>query len=67
MGFALPLLIWAFSRGDVGLVAPLANGSQVITVVTASSLVYGARERSVRVLLAVVLVIAGGTLIGVTS
>ncbi|MFQ5556226.1 MAG: EamA family transporter, partial [Acidimicrobiales bacterium] len=49
VGVALPALIWALSRGDVGLVAPLANGSQVMTVVTVSTLVYGASERSGRV------------------
>ena len=67
VGFALPMLIWAISRGEIGLVAPLANGAQVITVVVVSSLVYGATERSPRVVLAVVLVLVGGTLIGVTA
>lgn len=67
VGFALPTLIWALSRGEVGVVAPLANAAQVITVIVVSSIVYGARERSARVLLAVVLVLLGGTLIGITA
>ena len=67
VGFALPVLIWALSEGEVGIVAPLANGSQVITVVVAASIMYGARERSHQVLAAVALVVAGGTLIGATA
>lgn len=67
VGFALPVLIWALSEGEVGVVAPLANGSQVITVVTVAAVIYGAHERSHRVLVAVALVLAGGTLIGATA
>lgn len=67
VGFALPILIWALSRGDVGVVAPLGNGAQVLTVVAVSALVYGAGERARLVLVAVVLVLAGGTLIGATA
>jgi drug/metabolite transporter (DMT)-like permease len=67
VGFALPVLIWALSRGDVGVVAPLGNGAQVVTVVAVSSLVYGPGERGRLVIIAVVLVLTGGTLIGVTA
>jgi len=67
VGFALPILIWALSRGDVGIVSPLANAAQIISVVALSTYVYGTRERSPRLLMAIALVLAGGTLIGITS
>ena len=67
IGFALPMLLWAFSRGDVGIVSPLTNGAQVLTVVVVSLVVYGRTDPPARLLTAAGLVIAGGTLIGTTA
>jgi len=67
VGFALPTLISALSRGDVGIISPLANAAQIISVVAVSAYFFGARERSPRLIVALVLVVAGGTLIGVTT
>jgi len=67
VGFALPTLILALSRGDVGIVSPLTNAAQIISVVALSTYVYGSKERSPRLLVAITLVLAGGTLIGVTN
>ncbi len=67
VGFAMPILIWALSEGDVGIVSPMANAAQIISVVALSTYVYGARERSPRLIVALTLVLAGGTLIGLTG
>ncbi len=67
VGFALPTLIWALSEGDVGVVAPLANAAQIFSVVAAASWLHGSRERSPRLLIALGLVLAGGTIIGMTN
>ncbi len=67
VGFALPVLIWALSEGDVGIVSPLANAAQIVSVVVVSTWVYGARERSPRLIVALSLVLAGGTLISITG
>lgn len=64
VGLALPVLLESLSRGEVGIVTPINNGAQIITVVVLSAVFFGRRERSWRVVGALVLVIAGGTLIG---
>ncbi len=66
IGIALPMLFFAFDRGEVGLVAPLSNASQSVMVVALGAAVFGARERTPRILLALVLVVAGGALITAT-
>ena len=60
---ALTSLLTAFNHGQVGLVAPLANAAQSLVVVALGTLVFGARERTTRILLALVLVAMGGVLI----
>lgn len=65
VGVALPVLLLAFERGRVGVVAPLSNGAQTITIVVLGAVLYGANERTNRVLVAVALVLAGGTLISI--
>jgi drug/metabolite transporter (DMT)-like permease len=67
VGIALPALLESLSRGEVGVVAPINNGAQVVTVVILSSIFFGKRERSWRVFVALALVVAGGTLIGVSQ
>jgi len=67
VGFALPTLIFALSEGDVGVVSPLANAAQIISVVALATYVYGTHERAPRLMVALTLVLAGGTLIGLTS
>ena len=60
---ALTSLFMAFDRGRVGLVAPLTNAMQSVVVVALGALIFGARERTTRILLALVLVGIGGALI----
>lgn len=67
VGLALPTLLAALSRGEVGVVAPVNNGAQVLAAVALASLFLGRAERSTRILVALALVIAGGTIIGVTQ
>lgn len=63
---ALTALFWALDRARVGVVAPLTNASQSVMVVVLGAAVFGARERTPRILAALVLVVAGGALIAVT-
>ena len=67
VGCALPALLASLSRGEVGTVAPINNASQVITVVVLSAMFFGKRERTFRVIAALGLIVAGGTLIGLTQ
>ena len=67
VSLALPTLLGALSRGEVGVVAPVNNGAQVLTVVALAAVFFGRTERSPRILIALLLVIAGGTMIGVTQ
>ncbi len=60
---ALTSLFVALDRARVGLVAPLSNAMQSIAVVILGGLVFGARERTPRILVALVLVVAGGAII----
>ena len=60
---ALASLFMAFDRGRVGLVAPLTNAMQSVVVVALGAVVFGARERTTRILAALVLVGIGGALI----
>ncbi len=66
IGIAMPSLLAAFERARVGVVSPLNNASQAFTVVVISGLVFGKTEVNRRVVTAVVLVLTGGTIIGVT-
>lgn len=60
---ALTSLFAALNQGQVSLVAPLSNAAQSLAVVALGAIVFGARERSNRVLVALVLVVIGGALI----
>ncbi len=66
IGVALPSLFAALDRSSVGVAAPLTNAAQSVMVVALGSVVFGARERTPRILMALVLVVAGGTLITAT-
>jgi drug/metabolite transporter (DMT)-like permease len=66
IGFAMPALLGAFERSRVSIVSPLNNASQSVAVVVLAGLVFGGAEASRRVIVAVTLVVAGGTIIGVT-
>jgi len=67
VGCALPALLASLERGEVGTVAPINNAAQVVTVVLLSAIVFGKRERTVRVVAALTLIVAGGTLIGLAQ
>ncbi len=60
---ALTALFGALDQGQVSLVAPLSNAAQSLAVVALGALVFGARERTNRILVALVLVVIGGALI----
>ena len=63
IGLALPILLAALDRGQVGIVAPLSLASQNVSVVALGAVVFGADERTPRILVAVILVLAGATLV----
>jgi drug/metabolite transporter (DMT)-like permease len=64
LAFAYGALVTGFDRGDVGIVAPL-NATQSLWAVAFAALVYGQREAiGRRTVLAGVLVVLGGALIG---
>ena len=64
LAFAYGALVTGFDRGDVGIVAPL-NATQSLWGVAFAALVYGQREAiGRRTVLASVLVVLGGALIG---
>jgi hypothetical protein len=56
----------AFERSRVGIVSPLLGATQTVGAVLLSGLLIGGSEISKRVLLAVGVTLAGGTLIGIT-
>lgn len=66
VGFAMPSLLTAFERSRVGIVSPLNNAAQALAVVALSGWMFGGTEVNRRVIIAVVFVLAGGTVIGVT-
>ena len=66
IGIAVPALVEAFERAQVSVISPLNNASQSVTAVVLSGLVFGRTEVNRRVVIAVVAVVAGGTIIGVT-
>ncbi|MBN4059506.1 DMT family transporter [Acidimicrobium ferrooxidans] len=66
IAIALTTLFGAFDRSRVGVVAPLSNAAQSVAVVVLGAAVFGAKERTPRILAALVLVIAGGALITAT-
>jgi drug/metabolite transporter (DMT)-like permease len=64
LALAYAALVTGFDRGDVGIVAPL-NATQSLWAVAFAALVYGKREAiGGRTVLAGVLVVLGGALIG---
>lgn len=63
IGFALPLLLEALDRGTVGVVAPVSLAAQNLTVVGLSAVVFGAHERTPRVLAALALIVVGVVLV----
>jgi len=66
IAIALSSLFGAFDRTRVGVVAPLSNAAQSVAVVAIGAAVFGARERTPRILAALILVVAGGALITAT-
>lgn len=64
IGIALPVLLEALDRGRVGVVAPLSLAAQNLSVVVLSAVVFGAHERTTRVLVALVAIVAGAALVG---
>jgi len=63
IGLALSTLLAALDRGRVGIVAPLSLAAQNLAVVALGAVVFGASERTRRILVALVLIIAGATLV----
>ena len=66
VGLAMPALLAAFERSRVGIVSPLLGTTQTVGAVLLSGLLIGGTEINKRVVLAVSVTLAGGTLIGVT-
>ena len=66
VGLAMPALLAAFERSRVGIVSPLLGVTQTVGAVLLSGLLIGGTEIDKRVVLAVIVTLAGGTLIGVT-
>jgi len=66
VGLATPALLAAFERSRVGIVSPLVGATQTVGTVLLSGLLIGGSEINKRVILAVGVTLAGGTLIGVT-
>ena len=66
VGLAMPALLAAFERSRVGGVSPLLGATQTVGAVLLSGLLIGGTEINRRVVLAVIVTLAGGTLIGVT-
>jgi drug/metabolite transporter (DMT)-like permease len=65
IGIALPTLLAALDRGQVGIVAPLSLASQNVSVVALAAVVFGANERTPRILIAILLVMLGATLVSI--
>lgn len=63
IGLALPILLEALDRGTVGVVAPVSLAGQNLTVVGLSAMVFGAHERTTRVLAALALIVLGVALV----
>ena len=66
IGIAMPALLAAFERSRVVIVSPLLGATQTVGAVLLSGLLIGCTEIDKRVGLAVIVTLAGGTLIGVT-
>lgn len=66
VGIAMPALLAAFERSRVVIVSPLLGATQTVGAVLLSGLLIGGTEIDKRVVLAVIVTLAGGTLIGVT-
>lgn len=67
IGLALPLLLEALDRGEVGIVAPLSNAAQNLAVVVFGAALFGVEERSPRVLAALAMVVTGGAIITIAG
>ena len=63
IGLALPTLLAALDRGRVGIVAPLSLAAQHVSVVVLGAIVFGAHERTPRILFAIGLVVLGAVLV----
>lgn len=63
IGLALPTLLAALDRGRVGIVAPLSLAAQHVSVVVLAAIVFGAHERTPRILFAIGLVVLGAALV----
>ena len=66
VGLAMPALLAAFERSRVGIVSPILGTTQTVGAVLLSGLLIGGTEINKRVVLAVSVTLAGGTLIGIT-
>jgi len=66
VGLAMPALLAAFERSRVVIVSPLLGATQTVGAVLLSGLLIGGTEIDKRLVLAVIVTLAGGTLIGVT-
>ena len=66
VGIAMPALLAAFERSRVVVVSPLLGATQTVGAVLLSGLLIGGTEIDKRLVLAVIVTLAGGTLIGVT-
>jgi drug/metabolite transporter (DMT)-like permease len=63
VGIALPTLLAAFRRGQVTVVSPVSNAAQAVLVLVLSGMFVARTELDRRVVVALAVIVAGGTVI----
>jgi drug/metabolite transporter (DMT)-like permease len=67
VGIALPTLLAAFRRGHVTVVSPVSNAAQAVVVLVLSGIFVARTEVDRRVVVALAVILAGGTVIVATG
>ncbi len=63
VGVALPTLLAAFRRGQVTVVSPVSNAAQAVLVLVLSGIFVARTELDRRIVMALAIIVAGGTVI----
>jgi drug/metabolite transporter (DMT)-like permease len=63
VGIALPTLLAAFRRGEVTVVSPVSNAAQAVLVLVLSGIFVARTELDRRIVVALAIIVAGGTVI----
>jgi drug/metabolite transporter (DMT)-like permease len=63
VGIALPTLLAAFRRGEVTVVSPVSNAAQAVLVLVLSGIFVARTELDRRIVAALAIIVAGGTVI----